>query len=1044
MIHRAARILLEVVGVAIGGVLVVSAIIVWRLSTGSVEASFIRPYVEQRINSSDLGFQVHLTNAKLEWRRFRPILDLRFSGVSVVGPGGAAIGAFQDGTLAFSAPNFLFGKPSLVEIDIRRPEITVVRDRSDQFSLSVGAPGASPGAGDSGASLARFMQAPNDKDWLGRLRRVRLVDGRVTIDDRKLGITWSAPDVDLDLTRTAQQARAQIDMALAFPDHPARLLGEARFVRSENRSYLSLTVAGFDVAAAAPLASVLQPLSAFAVPVSGNVHAVLDGAGHLIGGDASLRGDEGRLVLPDYYPSPLALKSLGLDLHLTDAGERLILDKVALNLGDAQLSATGAASFAGKDLSIDVDADIANVPLARFDEIWPHGFAVGGRDWVIEHIPAGTIKSGHVHLSATGRTDDPGAIEIKTVNGAFDYAGLEVHYFPPLPPIKAIAGHGTFDAAHMDLTIDSGALLDIAVSEGKVTLSGLDRDDRAIDIDFSLDGPLGTALTILDSKPLGYAHDLGVVPMAVAGRASMRANFNFPLIKDLAFRQVQLGAKGTLDGVAVASVVGKRDATDGMLAIAVDKTGMRLTGNAKLSGVPLSLDWQESFKPADLVRTRIALRTELDDAARAALDLSPPALVSLHGPVDISGTVAIDRKKNIVLDANGDIKRASLALDVFGLEKKAGDPGQATLSLEFVGDTLRRVASLRIDSADLTLAGAVDFDPGGAFSHARLKRVVTPRNDFSLVADAEADGRYAVSLNGTSFDAAPLLARKSDGAAPSRTPGIDLTVGLDHVLTGPRAGLRDVAGTASLSGSRLDAASLKAVAGGGVTFTYEPEGSSIALHVAAEDAGAALSSIGLTRGARGGTLRLDGTTRKGDGPWVTTAMLDMAHVRLVDAPIMARLVNAISLTGFVDLLSGQGLEFDRINAEMDYADGTISFRRGRAVGALGISFEGDIDFDRDRIALKGTVVPANTFNRIVAAIPVVGGMLTGGDRGGLFGWTYSVAGAPDDPRVSVNPLSIFALGFLRNLFFLGPSQPKPASDQVSATPETGPPRSAAE
>jgi hypothetical protein len=1029
MIYRTARILLEIVGIAVGGLLVLASIALWRLSTSSVEGSFIRPYIEQQINGSGLGFAVHLTDARVEWHRFRPLLDLHFSGVKVVGEGGAAVGAFQDGTLEFSVPDLLLRRPSLIEIDIRRPEITVVRDLLDHFSLRVGAPDAPESPGGFGGLLARFLEPPNEKGSLGNLRRVRLLDGRVMIDDRKLGIAWSAPDVDFDLTRNEAQARAQIDMALELPGHPARLLGEARFVRAEQKAYLTLTVANFDAAAAAPLASVLLPLSAFAVPVSGQVNAVLDGAGNLIGGDASLHGDEGSLVLPAYYPKPPRLRSLGLDLHLTDAGKRLILDKIALDLGDAKFSAAGMASFSGPDFSVNIAADVANVPLARFNEIWPQGFAVGGRDWVIGHIPEGVIKTGKVRLSAAGRTDDPGALEIRSVSGAFDYSGLDVQYFPALPPVRAISGHGAFDASHMDLTIDSGLLQDVVVSNGTVVLTGFDRDDRAINIDLSLDGPLKTALSVLDMKPLGYAHDLGIAPMDVAGHIAMRANFNFPLVKTLEFRQVQLGAKGTLDGVAVAGAVGHRDVTGGMLAIAVDKSGMRLSGDARLSNVPISLDWQESFKPADPIRTRITFRGEFGDSARAALGLGLPDAVALRGPIDVAGTVAIDRARNIALTAKADIKRASFAFDGFGLTKKAGDAGKADVALDFAGDTLRRVSSLRIDSGDLTVAGAIDFDAQGAFRHGQLQRVVTPRNDFSLVADAQTGGGYAVSIRGDRFDAGPILARKGGSGPSSHTPLIDLNVALDHVLTGPKASLDAVSGTATLSGGRLDKASITAVAGGPVMLSYEPEGNTIALHFAAENAGAALSAIGLTRGVRGGILRLDGVTQMGEGPWLTSALLDMKDFRLVEAPIIARLVNAISPTGFVDLVSGQGLGFDHLSAEMDYADGKITFRKGRSAGALGISFEGDVDFDHDKIALKGTVVPADTFNRVLAAIPVVGGMLTGGNRGGLIGWTYSVTGAPDDPHVSVNPLSMFAPGFLRNLFFLGPREAKPKVEQ---------------
>jgi len=41
--------------------------------------------------------------------------------------------------------------------------------------------------------------------------------------------------------------------------------------------------------------------------------------------------------------------------------------------------------------------------------------------------------------------------------------------------------------------------------------------------------------------------------------------------------------------------------------------------------------------------------------------------------------------------------------------------------------------------------------------------------------------------------------------------------------------------------------------------------------------------------------------------------------------------------------------------------------------------------------------------------------LTGGG-GGVFAATYRVTGPLDDARVSVNPLSTLAPGFLRNLF----------------------------
>lgn len=1042
MISRAARLMLEIVGVAIGGLLVIAAIAIWRLSTAPVEAHVIQPYIEQAINDAHLGFAVRLTDAKIVWHRFRPILGVRFQGVSVRGQAGEEVGAFKDGTLGLSTRDLLFGRASVIEIDIREPEITIVHGKDGDFSLHIGHPDAGGPDTDFKSLLEQFIEQPNDRTGFGRLTRVHLVDGRVLVNDQKLGVTWTAPDVDIDLARNAAETTARIDISLDLSHRIARLSGRARYVRAEGKTILSLNVADFDAAAAAPFSLVLAPLSALAVPVGGQVRAVLDRAGNLVSGDADVTGERGQLVFPTYYPEPLDIRSIGLKAHYVNAPQqKMVLDRIALDLGDAKFSVAGTAIFDGPAVTIDARGDLTGLPLARFGAVWPHGMAAGGREWVVGHMQEGIIKSGTVHIVAAGRPEDPDSFQTTTVEGAFDYTGMNVEYFPTLPPIRAINGHASFDAARMDLGMDSGMLGDLAISKGLASITGMDKHEQAIDIGLSLQGAVKSLLTILDMKPLGYAHDLGLAPDAVGGRLNIRTSFAFPLVSTLQFNQIVLSAKGSLDDVSAPAVVGPRDVTAGALTVALDKTGMTMDGDARLSGVPVGFSWRESFRAIDKIRSHIAFQAEPDDKDRIALALLPPDPIVVKGKIAVKGDVTIDRAHNTTLDATADIKAADVAIEKFGLRKPAGMAGTADLSFVFNGDALRHMPRVKIASAGLNLSGTVDFAADGSLQHATLARLTDARNDFGLVADTTPGNPhvYAIAIKGAQFDAAPLLAGKSSGEPPTHTPRIDLTVALDHVLTGPLAKLDQVSGTATLSGGRLDRADIKADAGGPLTLTYLPSGDAIALHFAAADAGAALADLGLTRGVRGGTLRLEGTTDPSAGPWLTTGALYMRDFRMTDAPIAARLVNAVSPTGLVDLLSGQGLGVDRLNAEMDYADGKITFRNGRSAGALGISFEGDVDLARDRIALKGTVVPADTFNRIVGAIPLLGDVLTGGNRGGFIGWTYSVTGTPNDPQVSVNPLSMFALGFLRNLFFLGPKEPEPTSPAAPPAAAPAPP-----
>ncbi|HEX5325303.1 MAG TPA: hypothetical protein VFW75_01415, partial [Acetobacteraceae bacterium] len=66
--------------------------------------------------------------------------------------------------------------------------------------------------------------------------------------------------------------------------------------------------------------------------------------------------------------------------------------------------------------------------------------------------------------------------------------------------------------------------------------------------------------------------------------------------------------------------------------------------------------------------------------------------------------------------------------------------------------------------------------------------------------------------------------------------------------------------------------------------------------------------------------------------------------------------------------------------------------------------------------LHGTIVPAYFFNSLLGRMPVLGKLFSPEQGGGVISGSYSVQGAIDDPKVTVNPLTALTPGFLRRLF----------------------------
>jgi hypothetical protein len=82
---------------------------------------------------------------------------------------------------------------------------------------------------------------------------------------------------------------------------------------------------------------------------------------------------------------------------------------------------------------------------------------------------------------------------------------------------------------------------------------------------------------------------------------------------------------------------------------------------------------------------------------------------------------------------------------------------------------------------------------------------------------------------------------------------------------------------------------------------------------------------------------------------------------------------------------------------------------------LGGTIDGLVDYTRDEVHLRGTLVPLYGPNNLLGQIPIVG-LFMGGDKEGLLGVTYEVVGRPGNPVLRINPISALAPGLLRKVF----------------------------
>ena len=114
----------------------------------------------------------------------------------------------------------------------------------------------------------------------------------------------------------------------------------------------------------------------------------------------------------------------------------------------------------------------------------------------------------------------------------------------------------------------------------------------------------------------------------------------------------------------------------------------------------------------------------------------------------------------------------------------------------------------------------------------------------------------------------------------------------------------------------------------------------------------------------GGALHIEALIGDTPGEAAITGVIEIEDFHVVDAPVLARIFNVVSITGALEMLGGQGIPFVRLNAPFTYDGSVLRFTDARAYGlSLGLTMEGEIDLDRDTVDLAGTIVPVQYWFR---------------------------------------------------------------------------------
>ena len=322
--------------------------------------------------------------------------------------------------------------------------------------------------------------------------------------------------------------------------------------------------------------------------------------------------------------------------------------------------------------------------------------------------------------------------------------------------------------------------------------------------------------------------------------------------------------------------------------------------------------------------------------------------------------------------------------------------------------TPMKVDQIVVNAAGLDARGDVLMAANGTFKEARFERVkIGNWLNVPLKFVSRGQGRVPkIEINGGKLDLAKT-SFSSGGSRGSSGGGGPITARLGELKISDGIALTGFQG--NFNTARGFEGTFKGLVNGKapVTGRIVPQGGRSAFQINSDNGGRVLAAAGLLQNASGGAMTLTLAPASATGTY--NGALDIAKVRLRDAPAMAALLNAASIIGLLEQLGGQGILFNEVEARFQLTPKRVIVSRSSAVGAsMGISMDGYYTLDSGVMDMQGVVSPLFLLNGIGAIFTRKGE--------GLVGFNYKLGGTATTPKVQVNPLSLFTPGMFREIF----------------------------
>jgi len=880
------------------------------------------------------------------------------------------------------------------------------------------------------------------------MRAVGIEARKVSTRDIILALRLDTRNVDIDLPLSAS-IRADVSADGVPQQVQGQLIADAGTINDDDRIRVNIDHADFRFSWDAHRRNLVVP---FQVQSGGNqftMRASLE-APPDDSGIWQLEMTRGDSVIDPIIIAPgasaneegISLNRVAVRARIDTTRKRLELDQGDFGRIDTRpshnigIAVTGSIDYSGAEPHFAFGAAGTRMTVSAMKRLWPIIVVPDVRSWVEDHISDGMVEraviAGNAPLDdflhdGPPIPDDGLSIDIETT-------GTTVRPIATLPAIRdadltvringrnAVVnlGRGTVEAVPgRKLNIASG-VFEVPDTHPKPALA------RA---SFRIDGAMPATAALLASEGLRDSVGITLDPATSRGTVAAQVAVRLAIGRSMPKDSSTYAITADLINFAADKVLLGQKLEASLLKATATNDGFQLKGDVKINGTPATIELRKQKDDAD---AELRMQSMIDEAARRRMGMDVGSAVVGAIPIKVLGRVG-DNTNDEGMSVEADLTPVKIDNLLPGWVKPAGKPARATYTMIRTGKSVR-FDDISIDGDGTTVRGSVEFDAANELISANFPIFGLSDGDkVALKADRGSDGALRVSMRGDIYDGRNFVKSSLAGGLADKNKGkeedLDLDVKLGTVAGHNGETMRGLDLRLSRRGGHIRSFSMTSKIGRDTPLNGDlrlrARDNHHVIYFETDDAGSLFRFTDMYPRMFGGQMwvALDAPTQE-QMPQSGTLFIRSFSVR--GEPALERVVS-----GAPGAAGAHGVDFSEMRSDFTRSPGKMIIRDGIVRGPLvGATIEGQIDYIRDDVHLRGTFVPFYGLNNMFGQIPIVGLFLGGGSREGLLGINYEAVGPPGSPRITVNPVSAIAPGLLRKFI------PSPGSFDPNFMPQT--------